>query len=301
MTNRFEDFDPFRDRDYVRRMLGDDDFNRLFPDLDRRLTEDTGEAPDGDEGGMGFEDNLGVSDDSPEPLPVDPTEVPDRSSPVSGPTGGGAVQDDAAPAVDAVPEDRRDAALNQDPPAQGHVPAPAEPRGGEGQRTRVRDPWLPELPERDPRAREKMRWWRYWKKALGRRAQAGTDDRSQLLAHGLVTYIEWVLIRNLHQAVPHDREPWVLDRRQREIQLRERRLRDTELQRLRPFKGWRGIISWVLGKKPVSLDIYYLREIVRMEREPDDVLSQEVLEALEFWEEHARLNGGEDLSDVDLS
>ena len=300
MADRFEGFDPDRDREYLRRMLGDEDFKLLFRDLDRSLPEDIGEGRAENEDGREFEYILGVSDDSPEPPPVDSTEDPGSGSPVPGLTGGAAVGDDVVtPAVDAALEHRQDADPNRAPPAQGVVPAPAEPSKGDRQRTR--DPWLPELSESDPRAREKMRWWRYRKKAVFRQTLAGTDDRDQLLALGLVTYIEWVLINKLNEAVPHDSGPWSSDRRQQEVRVRERRLCDTEPRRLWSFKGWRGIISRLRGKKPVSLDIYYLREIAKMEREPDDAPFQAVLEALEAWEEHSRPDGGQDVSNDDLS
>ena len=297
MADRFEGFDLERDREYLRRMLGDEDFKLLFRDLDRSLPEDIGEGRAENEDGREFEYILGVSDDSPEPPPVDSTEDPGSGSPVPGLTGGAAVGDDVVtPAVDAALEHRQDADPNRAPPAQGVVPAPAEPSKGDRQRTR--DPWLPELSESDPRAREKMRWWRFREKALRRMPLAGTDDRDQLLARGLVTYIEWVLINKLNEAVPPDSGPWTSHREQREIQVRERRLRDTEPRRLWSFKGWRGIISRLRGKKPVSLEIYYLQEIAKMEREPDDdVPFQELAEALEVWEEHNRLIGGQDVSD----
>ena len=301
MANRFEGLDLERNSEYLRRALGDADFRLLFGDLNPRLPEDIDEEHDGNEGGGEFEDIPGVADDSPESPPVDSGADPGNGLPVPGVTGGAAVGDDVVtPAVDAALEHRQDADPNRAPPAQGVVPAPAEPSKGDRQRTR--DPWLPKLSESDPRAREKMRWWRYWKKAVFRPTLAGTDDRDQLLALGLVTYIEWVLINMFHEAVPPDSGPWTSHREQREIQVRERRLRDTEPQRLLPFKGWPGIIAWLQGKKPVSLEIYYLREIAKMEREPDDdVPFQELAEALEAWEEHSRPDGGQDVSNDDLS
>ncbi len=296
MADRFEGFDLERDREYLRRMLGDEDFKLLFRDLDRSLPEDIGEGRPENEDGREFEYILGVSDDSPESPPVDSGADPGNGLPVPGVTGGPAVGHDfVAPAVDVGPEPHQDAGPDRAPTAQGLAPAPAEPGKGDGQQSH---PLLPELDQSDARTREKMRWWGFREKALRRMPLAGTDDRDQLLARGLVTYIERVLINMFHEAVPPDSGPWTSHREQREIQVRERRLRDTEPQRLLPFKGWPGIIAWLQGKKPVSLEIYYLQEIAKMEREPDDdVPFQELAEALEVWEEHNRLIGGQDVSD----
>ena len=281
MANRFEGLDLERNSEYLRRALGDADFRLLFGDLNPRLPEDIDEEHDGNEGGGEFEDIPGVADDSPESPPVDSGADPGNGLPVPGVTAGPPSETMLLPLqltrpwsivrmqIPTGPRLPRALSRRQRSRVRETVSAPVI-RGYQNSLNLIRVPG------------EKMRWWRYWKKAVFRPTLAGTDDRDQLLALGLVTYIEWVLINMFHEAVPPDSGPWTSHREQREIQVRERRLRDTEPQRLLPFKGWPGIIAWLQGKKPVSLEIYYLREIAKMEREPDDdVPFQELAEALE--------------------
>ena len=249
--------------DLLRRLLGETGFDFLMRDLgtgqDEVLGEDAGDG-----------DFAHVGDDAPaaEPFEISPddeTQVPE--------TLADAQSDDTTP-DHAFDETHLPAPYPAgDSPGVASAAAGVPAAGGLGPQ-----PQADQQPDvgRSPAARRTAEHdqltallWRLHQKALPRKARAGTRELDQLIASGVLDYIEWWLISVCRESVPAGSGPWDCARRQEEIERRQKRLDYVESRRLHKYTKWWGLFHLLLTKRPLPQAQFYLEQLRKVAREPD--------------------------------
>ena len=290
MANCFEGFDPQGDLEYVKKVLGEGNAKSLREKLGIELPVDIAEVRDEDDGGWGESDPIPASDMAPvgagEHSAEDADSIPEVIG--GGPTCG---TDADAPAVGPFPDRDRaaDSGRVHGPEGEGPVPDPVKPSEPVREPTRV--PPSSKLSPAEERAREIERWWGFREKAMHWQVLAVTDELEQLIALGLIDYIELTLVEKFHESVPNRGQNWDENRRQRHIRLLRRRLDFVEARREAPFKGRRGLFSWLRGKRFDPAGTFYSKAIVMMEQAPDGEPFRELLELCDLVEEHLQRKG----------